>query len=392
MENLLTSFAGFSNVLLGRCTGTTKSRAALLGAVLLIVAFISSTLACVSAHFIWGASLLTLLPLFAIWFFFIYLFDRGILQTQRDGWMIVTRICMAFLLAGLHAYFIDLMVFSRDIDLALFDENKTRSESIEKKYQPAIETINSKISELDSRQVLLHDNLSQWRNDLKKEADGTGGSFKRGVANIYAEKYKLFAQDSINAVMQLKEINSKIIWLNSQKDSLSHIAKDEITVSPNLREQAGVAKRLEKAHEIVFAKGNWLMRVFYFIIFFIAMFIELLPAILKYSIDLNELHQMENREMDDSVKCFHSQSESDLNMQLSRIVTTQTQNMASETSAHAQKMLEVQLEEIRHKYEKVRAEFEHYDKEYTVLVANAWVYKDELEANIRHAVTEVSNL
>lgn len=391
MEKFLTRFAGFSNALLGRCTGITQSRATLLGAILLVVAFISSTLACVSAHFIWGASLLNLMPLFAIWFLFIYLFDRGIFQTQRDGWMIATRVFMAFLLAGLHAYFIDLMVFSRDIDLALFDESKARTANIETKYQPGIDSAESQISKLNNRRILLHNNVSQWRNDLKKEADGTGGSHKRGIANVYAEKYKLFMQDSISTANELTSIDQRIIQLNQEKDSLSHAAQAEVMLEPDLKRQAGVAKRLSKAHEIVFAKGNWLMKVFYFIIFLLAMFIELLPAILKYSMDLSELHQMETRQIADSLQLFNQQSDADLNLQLSRGATNQTHEMARETSIHAQKMLEVRLEEIRHKHEKVKQEFEHYDKEYTALLATVSEFKDELEANVRNSVTEVSN-
>lgn len=392
MEKFLTRFAGFSNALLGRCTGNTQSRAALLGAILLVVAFISSTLACVSAHFIWGASLFNLLPLFATWFIFIYLFDRGILQTQRDGWMIGTRVFMALLLAGLHAYFIDLMVFGRDIDLALFDQNKARTENIEAKYQPGIDASQTQIAELNNRGVLLHDNISQWRNDLKNEADGSGGSHKRGVANIYAEKYKLFMQDSISAANELTGIDQRIVQLNQEKDSMSHVAQMEVMATPDLRQQAGVAKRLGTAHEIVFAKGNWLMKLFFIIIFLLAVFIELLPAILKYSIDLSELHQMESRQMSDNLHLFNQQSDADLNLQLSRIVTNQTQEMARETSIHGQKMLEVRLEEVRHKHEKVKQEFEHYDKEYTALLATVSEFKDELEANIKNSVTEVSNV
>jgi hypothetical protein len=392
MEKFLTGFAGFSNALLGRCTGNTQSRAALLGAILLVVAFISSTLACISAHFIWGASLLNLLPLFAVWFIFIYLFDRGILQTQRSGWVIGIRVCMALLLALLHAYFIDLMVFGRDIDLALFDQNKSRTEKIETKFQPGIDAAQAQTNKLNTRGVQLRNTISQWRNDLKNEADGTGGSHKRGVANIYAEKYKLFMQDSISTANELTGIDQQVIQLNREKDSLSHVAQAAVDATPDLREQAGIAKRIETAHQIVFAKGNWSMQLFFGIMFLLAISIELLPAVLKYSIDLSELHQMESRQLNDSLQLFNHQSDTDLNLQLSRIATNQTQEMAKETSIHGQKMLEVRLEEVRHKHEKVKQEFEHYDKEYTVLLATVSEFKDELEANIKNSVTEVSNV
>jgi hypothetical protein len=283
------------------------------------------------------------------------------------------------------------MVFSRDIDLALFDESKARAESIGAKYQIGIDSAESQIGELHNREILLHNNVSQWRNDLKKEADGTGGSHKRGVANIYTEKYKLFAQDSVLIANELTGIDRRIIQLNKEKDSLSNAAQAEVMVAPDLRQQAGVAKRLSKAHEIVFAKGNWLMEVFYFIIFLLAMFIELLPAILKYSTDLSELHQTENRQIADSLQLFNQQSDSDLNIRLSRVATNQTQEMARETSIHGQKMLEVRLEEIRHKHEKVKQEFEHYDKEYTALLATVSEFKDELEGNIKNSVKEISN-
>ncbi|AXY74490.1 DUF4407 domain-containing protein [Paraflavitalea soli] len=143
--------------------------------------------------------------LFAIiWGLIIFNFDRFLVSTMRkygvsrrkQFWMALPRIALALLIGVTIARPLELKIFEKEIDTKVV-------ENIHKKIQlndsllqaentALMQTTTAERSRLESRKLAIEDTLHRLQQAYVQEADGTGGSGRRGIENLTRLKMDAF--------------------------------------------------------------------------------------------------------------------------------------------------------------------------------------------------------
>lgn len=143
--------------------------------------------------------------LFAVvWGLIIFNFDRFLVSTMRkygvssrkQFWMAIPRIALALLIGVTIARPLELKIFEKEIDTKVV-------ENIHKKIQlndsllqaentALMQSTTAERSRLESRKLSLEDTLHRLQQSYVQEADGTGGSGRRGVEQLTRLKMDAF--------------------------------------------------------------------------------------------------------------------------------------------------------------------------------------------------------
>ncbi|HLK28073.1 MAG TPA: DUF4407 domain-containing protein [Puia sp.] len=181
-----------------------------------------------------------------LWGLIIFNFDRFLVSTMRKYgvirskqlWMAVPRIVLALLIGITIARPLELKIFEKEVDTkvaenlhkkVLLNDSLLRLENDAAIQNATVEKMN-----LMKRKSAIEDTLHNMQRAYVQEADGTGGSFQRGI-----EKITMLKQDAYNAALaqfspELKIINDKINYqdsiLNNSKANLEAKHKQYETV------------------------------------------------------------------------------------------------------------------------------------------------------------------
>lgn len=139
-----------------------------------------------------------------IWGLIIFNFDRFLVSTMRkygvsrrkQFWMAVPRIALALLIGVTIARPLELKIFEKEIDTKVV-------ENIHKKIQlndsllqaentALMQTTTAERNRLESRKLSLEDTLHRLQQSYVQEADGTGGSGRRGIEALTRLKMDAF--------------------------------------------------------------------------------------------------------------------------------------------------------------------------------------------------------
>jgi len=143
--------------------------------------------------------------LFAVvWGLIIFNFDRFLVSTMRkygvssrkQFWMAIPRIALALLIGVTIARPLELKIFEKEIDTKVV-------ENIHKKIQlndsllqaentALMQSTTAERNRLESRKLSLEDTLHRLQQSYVQEADGTGGSGRRGVEQLTRLKMDAF--------------------------------------------------------------------------------------------------------------------------------------------------------------------------------------------------------
>lgn len=172
--------------------------------------------------------------LFAItWGLIIFNFDRFLVSTMRKYgvsknkqiWMAIPRLGLALLIGLTIARPLELKIFEKEIAVKM-QENLhhkiQRNDSlllIENKLQ--LQNAEAERQRLVARKSAIEDTLRRLQNDYVQEADGTGGSGRRGIEKLTRLKMDAYQAAQLQFAPELKNIDSN----NKAQDSIISTAR-----------------------------------------------------------------------------------------------------------------------------------------------------------------------
>jgi hypothetical protein len=206
-----------------------------LGGVILatfVLAALSSGYAIYSVFGDWGWTIL-----FAtIWGLIIFNFDRFLVSTMRKYgvskrkqlWMAVPRIILALIIGLTIARPLELKIFEKEINVKITEnlhKKILKNDSLlQKENQLLLQTTTAERDRLILRKSGLQDTLHRLQQAYMQEADGTGGSMRRGIENITRLKMDAYTKAYGQYNPELNQLENNLLM----QDSILHTAKSNL--------------------------------------------------------------------------------------------------------------------------------------------------------------------
>jgi hypothetical protein len=344
-SDFLARFTGLSTTVLTQCELQTQRQVLTLGLALFFTPFISALLMGFAFAWIIFKDLWWWLPIMILWFCLEYLLDRAVLGGRGGRWLFVFRGLLVLVLMGWHALVFDVILFQRDI-LELHQQD------ILEKQERVATTLSLQITELESRQralmdrnSALEDTLLQWREKLRREGDGTGGSRKRGTREIYFElKESVVAIES--RVETEKSRNQKEIdRIERRTDTLNkQIALRQRKLAES--EAPGLLSRFELLHRIVFEKKRHTVVLAFLLIAFLVGILESLPMVCKVILPISDYHDIQRNAQQSNLNLAKYRRQYKEQLELEAMLIDYRRQQQARVSRALLKEQQVELEEI----------------------------------------------
>jgi hypothetical protein len=219
-----------------------------LGGVILATFVLATLSGGYAIHTIFNNWLFTI-PLAVIWGLIIFNFDRFLVSTMRKYgvskkkqlWMALPRIALALIIGLTIARPLELKIFEKEI-------NTKVAENIHKKIQlndsllkienaALVQNATAERDRLLARKLTIEDTLHQLQQAYVHEADGTGGSFQRGIQDITRLKMNAYNQAKAQYQPELNELSKAV----QQQDSILQSANAALEVKRKDYEKAVAA-------------------------------------------------------------------------------------------------------------------------------------------------------
>lgn len=155
-----------------------------------------------------------------VWALIIFNFDRFLVSTmrkygvssRRQLWMAFPRLVLALLIGLTIARPLELKIFEKEINIKVADNMHKKillnDSMLQKETTAQLQTAVGERDRLMSRKTTLEDTLHRLQQSYVQEADGTGGSGRRGIENLTRLK-----MDAYNNA--LNQYNPELIQLSS---------------------------------------------------------------------------------------------------------------------------------------------------------------------------------
>jgi hypothetical protein len=192
-----------------------------LGGVLLAT-FVLACLAAGYAVFSVFGNMVWTIAFAIIWGLVIFNFDRFLVSTMRKYgvskskqiWMAIPRLLLALLIGLTISRPLELKIFEKEIAVKM-QENLhhkiQRNDSLlQIENQRMILTAENERQRLTTRKRTIEDTLARLQSAYVQEADGTGGSGRRGIEQLTRLKMDAFNQASLQFIPELKLLDSNI--------------------------------------------------------------------------------------------------------------------------------------------------------------------------------------
>lgn len=162
-----------------------------------------------------------------IWGLIIFNFDRFLVSTMRKYgvsrrkqlWMAAPRIALALLIGFTIARPLELKIFEKEIDVQITANRHTKilaNDSLLRAEDKAkLDAAQQERDRLTIRQLALQDSLSRLRQAYITEADGTGGSGRRGIEQLTRLKQEAYNSALERATPELQALQPKIAYQDS---------------------------------------------------------------------------------------------------------------------------------------------------------------------------------
>ena len=233
-----------------------------------------------------------------VWGCFIFSLDRYIVATlkkeNRKGIMAYLieivkaspRFVLAIFLSSIISKPLELKLFEREIENELIlmhqDVIKDQEQRVRDRYEPSINEKQNEINQLQSQIDEAKQKYDNLRQQANIEADGSGGSKKRGIGRVFRLKQEA-ADEQEQVWKDLDNTNSPLISeLRSQNETdREKLRKDLGNLKrvqfDGLLASIGALDNLTKKNESMYW-GNWAIMILFLVI-------ELAPLIFKIMTD-----------------------------------------------------------------------------------------------------------
>lgn len=199
----------------------------------------------------------------------IFIIERSVIMSQ-GGFLIATfRLLLGALIAILGSITLDEVIFKSDIDYQVSENREAlvqkKEKDLEAGAQPEIDALRS---DMDGKYTVWQQTLLA----VQKEADGSGGSGKRGVDDITRIKQQVAAQQQIDYEQ------AKQLW-QSKKDTLKEEIITQASIIYASHRDDSLLIRIKAMFDLI-KKDGWMMSIYILFTAFL-FFLEFLVVIIK---------------------------------------------------------------------------------------------------------------
>lgn len=253
------------------------------------VSVCGSILAASICHFGFRGDFSWFIPIFLLCAIFYLLLDRPIVFSDlRSRYTIrIVRIAIAIVLGLFNSFLLDSFWFAEDIKSAREVDIKTEEKHMraDMVIQDAVLNLGRKdlMNEIDGLNLVLR----VKRDSLNAEADGTGGSGKKGIKQVWWKKYKMYQSDSVAVSSQIAMKNIEIRKVDSLQRANGSLLQAQIADLP-IQFSTGINQSMKALHKLVLREGDFTNIFMSILILLVAMFFELIPLISKGYYDVSE--------------------------------------------------------------------------------------------------------
>lgn len=224
------------------------SKYAGLGGVLLATLVLAGLSAGYAIYSVFGNWLWTI-GFAIIWGLIIFNFDRFLVSTMRKYgisrrkqiWMAMPRLGLALLIGLTIARPLELKIFEKEINVKMTENLHKKIERndslLRREHQTAMQSAEAERLRLTQRKLAIEDTLHNLQSSYIQEADGTGGSGRRGIENLTRLKMNAFQQSRDRFDPELAELASNM----RMQDSIINDSKAGMEVKRKQYETAAIA-------------------------------------------------------------------------------------------------------------------------------------------------------
>ena len=162
-----------------------------------------------------------------VWGLIIFNFDRFLVSTmrkygvtrQKQIWMATPRLALALLIGFTIARPLELKIFEKEIDVQLTENRHKKmlanDSLLQAENRSVLETAQKERDLLRQKQAGLEDTLHRLQQAYVAEADGTGGSQRRGIDKLTKLKQEAYESALVQSTPQLQLLTRQISYQDS---------------------------------------------------------------------------------------------------------------------------------------------------------------------------------
>ena len=162
-----------------------------------------------------------------IWGLVIFNFDRFLVSTmrkygvsrRRQLWMAAPRIALALLIGVTIARPLELKIFEKEIDVQITENRHKKmllnDSLLQAENHTTLATAQQERDRLTTRQLSLEDTLHRLQQAYVQEADGTGGSLRRGIDRLTRLKEEAYQSALRQYTPELQQLQQQIHYQDS---------------------------------------------------------------------------------------------------------------------------------------------------------------------------------
>jgi hypothetical protein len=162
-----------------------------------------------------------------IWGAIIFNFDRFLVATMRKYgvsrrkqiWMAAPRIALALLIGVTIARPLELKIFEKEIDVQVTENRHKKilmnDSLLQAENRNTLATAQQERDRLTTRKLSLEDTLHRLQQAYVQEADGTGGSFRRGIDKLTKLKQEAYQMALIQVTPELHQLDGAVHYQDS---------------------------------------------------------------------------------------------------------------------------------------------------------------------------------
>ena len=330
------------------CSDGTRINFTRLGLSLLFTVLICGTVLAASFCEFWMNRDYRWMPLIFIFTaLFYYILDMAIIMGDNGRgtvWLKRLRIFIAVVLALFNSFIIDYYFFKADIDAARIAEVRQAQRSTAETYEHT--AMLKEQQQIDLLQDIdrLQGKLSVSLDSLNAEANGRGGSQRRGIADVWMAKYRAYQSDSIRAndlvVYKRNEVASlrnELVQIKKQQDV------EEASVVGTV--STGINKSLELLHKIIWQEGKFTNMFMSILILLVSMLLELVPLIAKSFYNIDEYFEVAGHAKDICTTNSDIRKQNAVSNEAARLMHESSMALAVGLSEHR---LRIMTEKMQH--------------------------------------------
>ncbi|HTR28815.1 MAG TPA: DUF4407 domain-containing protein [Puia sp.] len=162
-----------------------------------------------------------------VWGLIIFNFDRFLVSTMRKYgvsrrkqlWLAAPRIALALLIGFTIARPLELKIFEKEVDVQILANRHQKmllnDSLLQAEDKATLTTAAADRDRLTARQLALQDTLHRLQQAYIEEADGTGGSGRRGIEQLTRLKQDAYTNMLARATPELEQLRQQIGYQDS---------------------------------------------------------------------------------------------------------------------------------------------------------------------------------